>query len=228
MDGLFANKVFFSVLATGLLVMGLNEASHGFFHHEEHEQMGYFVEIPEAPAGGGPVEEEGPVDYLALMTAADASAGAQVAVKCQQCHSFEQGGGDIQGPNLFGVLGRDIASEPGYDYSSGENGLADKPGVWDYAQLDTFLERPRAYASNTAMNFVGLRRETERADMIAYLRTLNTGTAYPMPEPLPVVEEVETPEEGAPAEDGATVEEGAVEPAPAEAPAEETPAPAEH
>ncbi len=237
MDSLFTNKVAASVLVTGLLLMGLNEASHAFFHVEEHEEAGMFVEVPEVVAGG-PVEEAGPVDYLALMTAADAAAGEQVAVKCHQCHTFEPGGEALQGPNLYGVLGRDIASVPGFSYSSGENGLEGKEGVWDYEKLDAFLGRPKAFASNTAMNFVGLRRESERADMMAYMRTLTNGAPYPMPEPLPEVEEVaETTDGEAPAEDEAPAEGG--EPAaPTEAdasaaPAEEAqtpaePAPAEH
>lgn len=243
MDSLFTNKVAASVLVTGLLLMGLNEASHSFFHVEEHERPGMFVDVPEV-AAAGPAEEEGPVDYLALMTAADPSAGAEVAVKCQQCHTFEQGGEALQGPNLYGVLGRDVASVPGFSYSSGENGLEGVEGVWDYEKLDHFLARPRGFASNTAMNFVGLRRESERADIMAYLRTLTNGTPYPMPEPLPEVEEASETVEGEAAEgevaEGEAVEgetpaegeapaatEGEGETAPAEeAPAE--PAPAEH
>lgn len=243
MDSLFTNKVAFSLLATGLIVMGLNEVSHSFFHVEEHEQPGMFVAVPDAAEAGGPVEEEGPVDYFALLSAADPAAGEQVAVKCQQCHTFNQGGEALQGPNLYGVMGRDVASLASFSYSSGENGLEGVEGVWDYQKMDEFLARPRGFASNTAMNFVGLRRETERADIMAYLRTLTNGEPLPLPEPLPEVEEVaetvegetaegaepaegEAPAEGAAAEgETAPAEEGAAE-APAEQ-AEETPAPAE-
>lgn len=234
MDSLFTNKVAFSVLATGLVLIGLNEASHAFFHVEEHEQPGMYVEVPEA-AAAGPVVEEGPTDYLALMTAADAAAGEQVAVKCQQCHTFNQGGEALQGPNLYGVLGRDVASLAGFSYSSGENGLEGVEGVWDYQKLDEFLARPRGFASNTAMNFVGLRRESERADMIAYLRTLTSGDMYPMPDPLPEVETVAETTDGegegeAPAngEEVAAPAEGEPAPAPAEEAPAEPAAPAEH
>ncbi len=246
MDSLFTNKVAFSLLATGLIVMGLNEVSHSFFHVEEHEQPGMFVAVPDAAEAGGPIEEAGPVDYFALLTAADAAAGEQVAVKCQQCHTFTPGGEALQGPNLYGVMGRDVASVAGFSYSSGENGLEGVEGVWDYQKMDEFLARPRGFASNTAMNFVGLRRETERADIMAYMRTLTNGAPLPLPEPLPEVEEVaetaegetaegaegaepaegEAPADGAAAEGEAAPAEGTAEEAPAEQ-AEDAPAPAE-
>lgn len=209
MDGLFTNKVLFSVFATGLLFIGVNEVSHGFFHTEKHEKPGYFIDVPEDQgSAGGADEEEAPVDYLALMTAADPVAGQAVAVKCQQCHTFEQGGEALQGPNLFNIMGRDIASNPSFKYSSGDNGLEGKAGNWDYVQMNAFLERPKGFASATAMNFVGLRKEKDRFDMMAYLRSLNSGTPIAMPEPLPEIEEVvEAAVEGA----EAVLEEGAQE-----------------
>ena len=213
MSNLFLNKVGASICMTALAMVGLGTAANSFFHKEKHEQMGYAIDIPEAGAEGGAAaeEEKGPTDYLALMTAADPAKGEAVALKCKQCHSEEKDGPVIQGPPLYGVVGREIASYPGFKYSAGDNGLEGRAGQhWDYEHLFHFLERPKGYAPDTAMNFVGIRKETDRADLIAFLRTLTDGEPYPMPDPLPVTEE-------APAEDAAAPAEGEGEAAPAEA-----------
>ncbi len=186
MSDLGFNKIAFCVLGTSLLLIGLNEASHAFFHTEHHEKDAYFVDVPETPAAGAAPAEEGPRDYFALLSAADPAAGAQVAVKCHQCHTFEQGGENLQGPNLFGVLGRDIASLPSFtSYSTGPGSLSDLEGVWDYEKLDHFIERPKKFRPATAMNFLGVSKQTDRANLMAYLRTLTSGEPLPLPPPLP-------------------------------------------
>lgn len=186
MSDLGVNKIAFCVLGTGLLLIGLNEASHAFFHTEHHEKDAYFVEVPETPAGGTAVVEEGPRDLGMLLAAADAAAGKDVAVKCQQCHTFDQGGGALQGPNLYGIVGRDVASVPGFtSYSKGAGSLSDLEGNWDYEKLDHFIERPKKFRPATAMNFLGVTKTTDRMNLIAYLRTLTSGEPLPLPAPLP-------------------------------------------
>jgi len=185
-DSLFVNKIAACVLATGLMVIGLNEVSHGFFPHVEHEKEGYAIEVPEAVTGG-PVEAvvEGPRDYAVLIAAGNVEAGIAVAAKCKQCHSLE-GTAVVQGPPLYGVVGRPIASVVGFKYSQGDTGLAGRTGqAWDYEHLDHVLERPKAYAAGTAMNFAGLKKQQDRSDLLAYLRTLTSGEPLPLPPPLP-------------------------------------------
>lgn len=228
------NKVAFCVLATGLILIGLNEASHSFFPHEEHvdaegaKVVGYKVDVPEATTGGAAAVEEGPRDYAVLVAAGDIEAGKQVAVKCQQCHTFE-GTGALQGPPLYGVIGRPIATVAGFSYSQGENGLAGRAGqVWDYEHFDHFIEAPRKYASGTAMNFVGIKKQKDRSDLMAYLRTLTSGTPLPLPAPLPPQEAAAPADGAAPAPaDGAApgVTPAAATPG-APAPAQPAPAPA--
>jgi cytochrome c len=215
------NKIAFCVLATGLGMIGLNEASHSLFHHAEHEKPGYFVEVPEVQAGATEVAaEEGPRDYAVLIAAGDVEAGKAVSVKCVQCHSLEPGGQALQGPPLYGVVGRQIASVDGFKYSAGETGLEGRKGeIWDYDHLDRFLERPKAYAAGTAMNFVGLKKQKDRSDLLAYLRTLTTGEPLALPAPLPAAAVTEAP----PAEGAAPAAEGAA-PAEAAAPAPAAPA----
>ncbi len=192
MSDLGFNKIAFCVLGTGLLLIGLNEASHAFFHTEHHEKDAYFVEVPEVAAGGTAAVEEGPRDYGTLLAAADAAAGEQVAVKCHQCHNFEPGGAALQGPPLYGVVGRDIASVAGFKYSTGAGSLSELAGVWDYEKLDHFIERPKKFRPATAMNFLGVTKTADRMNLIAYMRTLTSGEPLP-----PQATEAAAPAEGA-------------------------------
>ena len=112
-----------------------------------------------------------------LLAAADPTAGEKDTRKCAVCHDFEQGGAVKLGPPLWGVLGRDIASVDGFKYS---DALASKEGAWDYDKLSAFLTDPRKWAPGTRMAFAGIKKPAERADIIAYLRSLSDN-----PEPLP-------------------------------------------
>jgi cytochrome c len=215
------NKVAFCVLATGLLLIGLNEASHSFFKEEKHAKAGFFVEVKEAAATGETAAvEEGPRDYFTLISTADPAAGKLVAVKCQQCHSEANDGKIIQGPPLFGVVGRPVASYPGFKYTDAPNGMKGQTGIWDYAKLDVYLENPKKMVPGTAMNFIGLKKQKDRSDLLAYLRTLTTG------EPLPLPAKLETPAEpAAPAEGATPAAAGADAAAPAPAAPGAAPAP---
>jgi cytochrome c len=200
MSDLGFNKIAFCILGTGLAVMGLNEASHGLFHTAHHEKPGYFVDVPEVHAGGeAPVE--GPRDYFTLISTADIAKGEEQHKKCLQCHTFDQGGANLQGPNLFGVLGRPVASHAGFKYSTGKGSITEIGGEWTYEKLDHFIERPKAIAPGTAMNFAGINSrltgQQDRANLIAYLRTLGS-ESVPLPAPLPA--SATAPAEGAPAD----------------------------
>lgn len=229
MSDLSFNKIAFCVLGTGLMIIGLNEASHAFFHTAQHDKPGWDIPIVEASAETGPVVVEGPRDYFKLISEADVEAGKAVTAKCVQCHKFEAGGAALQGPPLYGVVGRDIASLAGFKYSAGKGSLSEKEGIWDYEHLDRFLESPKKYAPGTLMSFAGINSKStgqrDRANLVAYLRTLTPGEPLPLPAPLP--EAAPVPVDGAaPPVDGATpVVDGAATPAAPAAPA--TPAPAQ-
>jgi cytochrome c len=113
----------------------------------------------------------------ALLASASAERGQQAVRVCSACHSFDQGGPNKIGPGLWGVLGRDIASHEGFSYSPA---LAEKEGTWDYETLDAYLADPRNWAPGTKMAFAGVKKPEDRADVIAYLRSLSDN-----PEPLP-------------------------------------------
>ncbi len=233
MSDLTVNKIAFCVLGTGLLLIGVNEASHAFFHTAHHESEGYKIDVPEVAAGGGAVEVEGPRDYNLLISAASVEAGQAVAVKCLQCHTFDPGGAALQGPPLYDIVGHDIAANASFKYSES---MAGQDGAWTYEKIDHFLENPKKAVPGTAMNFVGLRKQQDRSDLMAYLRTLTAGEPLALPEPLPAVAEA-PPAEDAPVDPAAAPADGeaptaapGVDPAapvPATPPAEAAPAPAQ-
>ena len=141
------------------------------YHPHELEEPVYRVEAAATEAGGG---EAAP----AAGSAADRRAAGlgqrrerrEGAKKCAACHSFDKGGANKVGPDLWGVVNRPIASHEGFSYSEA---LAGKSGdAWDYDHLNEFLTSPKAYAPGTKMSFAGISKDTERADVIAYLRTL--------------------------------------------------------
>jgi len=128
------------------------------------ERPGYEIPVEETSAEAAPEET---VDVAALMSEADPAKGESVFKKCAACHSTAAGENKV-GPTLHGVIGRKIASEAGFSYSSALTGLE---GNWGPEQLFGFLEDPKGFAPGTAMSFAGLPKPEDRANVIAYLET---------------------------------------------------------
>ncbi len=202
MGDLFWNKVFGVIIAGGLVVMGLMELSHYLVHAKAPERMAYYVDMSAIGTTTVVEEEEPELDFSVLLASADAGAGERVSRRCASCHSFEEGGANMTGPAMWGVVGREVAGVDGYGYSGAMEEYAESNPVWGYENLNAYLESPSGYISGTAMSFAGLRDPEDRANIIAYMRTLS---ANPMP--LPEV----TAAEEAPAEAAEEVAEDAVE-----------------
>lgn len=132
-------------------------------HGDDHAQA-YVIET--GAEEGGASEEEGP-DFSELLASADAGAGARVFNKCKACHKID--GTNATGPHLDGVVGRAVASVDGFSYSGSLSEAAD---TWTPENLNGFLENPRGYAPGTSMSFAGLRKVEDRADVVAYLQSL--------------------------------------------------------
>ena len=107
---------------------------------------------------------------MAAPAAADAADGAKLfKKKCTTCHRLDETGKKKVGPNLWGVVGRPIASAPGFRYSTG---LSNQKGkTWTEENLDAWLTKPRAFAKGTRMAFPGFKKAEQRAAVIAYLRS---------------------------------------------------------
>ena len=134
------------------------------------------VPSPPAAAAAAPAAEPS-IDTL--LASADPAAGEADTKKlgCVACHTFAEGGKAGLGPNLYGVVGAPHGHMEGFNYSTA---LKSKTGPWTYDELSKWLTKPSAYAPGTRMSFAGIAKPKERADVIAYLRTLS-----PNPEPLP-------------------------------------------
>jgi cytochrome c len=104
----------------------------------------------------------------------DAQAGREAFAVCGACHTVAPGGAALIGPNLWGIVGREIGSMPGFDYSAE---LKSVGGTWTPERLDRFLTNPTAFAPGTRMGYAGVADPAERAALVGYLATLHEGGA---------------------------------------------------
>ncbi len=218
MDSFELNKVLGALLGTCLVLLAVHIASGAIFASPVPAKPGYVIEVKQegAPKPSGPAAPAAqPIETL--LASANVKNGEQTAKECELCHNLGKGQGAKIGPDLYGVVGRPVASEAGFNYSAG---LKAKGGTWTFDALNTWLTNPRADVPGTLMTFAGISNEHQRADVIAYL---NSNSDKPLP--LPKTAEAK-PAPGAPAAAPA----GAKPPAPAggapAAPAPAAPAPA--
>ena len=180
------NKILGAVLATGLVIMGVRIGSEMIFHREAPEKPGYLIEVADTggEAGGAAAVETLP-DWGTVLATADVAAGEKTfTTKCTSCHNDKEGGPNAIGPNLWGAVGRPVASHGGFAYSDAMKAhVADAP-AWSYDALFHFLGAPGKVVKGTKMTFAGVKKPEERINLIAYLHTQgSTGYAVPAPDP---------------------------------------------
>jgi cytochrome c len=194
MDSFEWNKIIGAVLATALFVMVLKIASEAVFHVPKPAKPGYAVpgiEVAEtAPGAEKPAEEPLP-DFGTVIPTADLAHGQQIAQRCTQCHTWDKGGPNRIGPNLYGIIGRQPGTHEGFSFSSA---MKNKEGAWTYSDLYLYMKRPAAYLPGNKMAFAGLPRSQDRIDLLAYMRTW-ADSPPPLPPPQPA--EAEAGPEGA-------------------------------
>ena len=126
----------------------------------------YVIETGEEEAS---TEEVVEVNFDTMIETADAGAGERVFGKCRACHKLEAGE-NAAGPYLYNVVGRDVGTAQGFNYSGALSEVAD---VWTPENLYYFLENPRGWAPGTSMGFAGLNKSEDRQNLIAYLATFS-------------------------------------------------------
>lgn len=209
-----------ALLGTVFVLMSVSIASEGIFHSGHPEKEGFAIVAEEAggeEAGGGEAAKATPI--ATLLASADAGAGETVFKKCASCHTSEKGGPNKVGPGLWDIVNRPIASHEGFSYSAGMTTFSEgHKVVWDFDHLNFFLEAPKKHVPGTAMGFAGLKKEDERANLIAYLRTLSDNPAA-LPTPSAEGAAATGTDGAAPAEGGAaaTTDGGAAATTPEEA-----------
>ncbi|RRH98794.1 cytochrome c family protein [Mesorhizobium tamadayense] len=202
MDSTEVNKLLAGFLGTIFIVFSVGIVSDALFASPPPEKPGFAIEAQEEPAEGGaaaPAAEAKPI--ADLLAKANAEAGAAIFKKCQACHSGEKGGPNKVGPDLWDIIDRPVAEHEGFAYSAGmkdfSKGGAEK---WTYDNLNHFITSPKKFVKGTAMGFAGLPKDEDRANVIAYLRTLSDN---PKPLPQPGASAEAKPAEGAKPVEGA-------------------------
>ncbi len=220
MDSFEFNKLIGALLGIVFVVFSVGIISDSIFAAPIPEKPGFMIEAAEPEEGGGeaaPAEEP----IAVLLASANPEAGAAVFKKCAACHTGENGGPNKVGPNLWDIVNRPVASHAGFAYSAPMKEFSEGGKVvWDYDHLNHFLASPKALVKGTAMSFAGVKKPDERANLIAYLRTLSDSQA-PLPEAPAPAPEKRPPRRtqlrrAAPAEGAAPAEPAPAAPAPAE------------
>ena len=177
------NKIFGAVLFAGLTAMTawlISLAAFGKLEHSHHERVIHYVvaglEQDDAMHDEAVADEpEMPAMSLAeLLADADAAKGQKVFKKCAACHTVDDGGKNKVGPNLWNIVNRPIGTHEGFTYSGA---MAELEGVWDWERLSAFIADPKGNVPGTKMAFKGVSKDGDRANVLAYLRSLSAEPA---------------------------------------------------
>lgn len=177
MDTMETTKIVGGLCGALLIYLMINWAGEIIYHvgADDHGD-GHGEEVAAAPAdiyqledagAGAAAASEGP-SLEELLASADVERGGKVFAKCKACHKLEDGANGT-GPHLFNIVDRPKGGVDGFAFSGAITGLG---GNWDAEALDGFLTNPKKYASGTKMSFAGLKKATDRANLIAYLATI--------------------------------------------------------
>lgn len=198
MSGVEFNKIFAAILVAGIIAMLAGFIADQLTQPYDLKENAYNIEGVE-PAGGGTARvkvEKVAEPILAILAEADIARGQKLSKACAACHSFDKGGRNGVGPALWNVVGSKKQNGADFKYSGTLNSQGGD--VWTYAELNKFLWKPKKYSPGTKMSYAGLKKPTDRAAMVAWLRTLSdspkampSATQIAAEAPKPVEEVVE-------------------------------------
>ena len=164
------NTVAGCVLASALFAMVIGKVSNAVVHPHMPEKPA--IDVPVAAASSA-AASAAPAELAPIepkLAGANVDAGKTLFQKqCFTCHTTDKGGANKVGPNLWGIVGRKKAGHDGFSYSSA---LQAKGGTWSVEDINHMIFKPTAFVRGTKMAFAGLGKEPERADVIAFLKTL--------------------------------------------------------
>src|SRR5436190_24315440 len=166
------NKIIASVLTAMIVAMVSGILANQLVRPKELAHPVFLPAAPEATASApaGQPAAAGPEPIGPLLAKADPKNGEQIAKVCAACHTFNKGGANKIGPNLWGISEEAMAEIPGYQFSAGMQGH--KGEKWDPEKLNQWLWNPQSFVKGTKMTFAGIPDAQKRADVIAYLESL--------------------------------------------------------
>lgn len=165
------NKIAGAVLGAATIAVGLNVGAGILMKPPKAKVAGY--ELPGETvqvAAAAPAATDAPIEER--LKTADAGRGQRAVGSCAACHTFDNGGANRVGPNLWKVVDGPKGHIDSFGYSAALRERKAKGEKWGVAELDAFLKNPRAYLAGTSMSFAGISRAEQRADIIAYMQTL--------------------------------------------------------
>ena len=177
MDGFELNKIIAAILATVVVVFGINKVTDIIFTPDKPQQSAYKVEKIEPTLASSSNTGQAAVGINELLAIGTVEHGEKVFKRCSAIHMIAAGGKNMIGPNLWSIIGKQTGVASGYKYSKA---LAAYGKEWSFEEMNGFLIKPSAHIKGTKMAFAGLKKEKDRASVILYM---NSKSDKPLPTP---------------------------------------------